>query len=203
MRFQALESFVGIEERIVVFEADNEADRYAVFVEPVDPAAAVGVGIEWPAHRVGDPAGANVALGHLPEFLDADGVDLGIDAVELVALDEGFGERAAGALGEDGDFGAEFVAGSEIRFGLAALVEALVLGDDAGDAVVFEDQLRAGELREQVYAGLFDQAAQPFRDAAERDNIVAVVAERGRRDREFHRALFGEEIGGIVGDGGA
>ena len=73
---------------------------------------------------------------HVPQFLYAEAVDLRIDVVELVFFDELFGERAARAFGEDGDFGAEFVAGRVVVFGLAVFVEAFVFGDDAGDAVV-------------------------------------------------------------------
>ena len=78
--------------------------------------------------------------GHFPQFLDADAVDLRIQAVEFLARDEFLGQRAARAFGEHGDFGAQFVAGREVVLGLAVLVAALVFGDDAGDAVAFVDQ---------------------------------------------------------------
>ena len=46
----------------------------------------------------------------------------------------------------------------------------------------FVDELRAAELREEIYAGFFDQAAEPFGDFVERDDVVAFVLERRRRD---------------------
>ena len=101
-----------------------------------------------------------------------------IDVVEIVFFDELLGERAARAFGEHGDFGAEFVAGSVVVFGLAVFVDAFVFGDDAGDAVVFVNQFGAAELREEIDAGFFDQAAEPFRDFVERDDVVAFVFER-------------------------
>ena len=140
MRFEFLESFVRIEERIVVFEADDHAERNAIVLQAVDPAAAVDVGGERPAERVGDVTGVDAAGRDVPQFLDADAVDLRIEAVEVQLVDQFFGQRAAGAFGEHGDFGAKFVAGGEVVFGLAVFVDAFVFGDDAGDAVAFVDQ---------------------------------------------------------------
>ena len=40
----------------------------------------------------------------------------------------------------------------------------------------------AAELREEIDAGFFDEAAEPFRDFVERDDVVAVVLERRRGD---------------------
>ena len=108
---------------------------------------------------MGDVAGSDFAGLDVPQFLDADAVDLRIDVVEFFCGDEIFCERAARAFGEDSDFGAEFVAGSVVVFGLAVFVEAFVFGDDAGDAVAFVDQLRAAKFLEDVYASGFDQAA--------------------------------------------
>jgi len=86
---------------------------------------------------VRDVARLDAVLLDVPKFFDADAVGLLIDVVEFFRGDEIFGERAAGAFGEDGDFGAKFVAGSEVRFGLAVFVEAFVFGDNAGDAGPF------------------------------------------------------------------
>jgi len=84
---------------------------------------------------------------------------LRIDVVELFCGDEVFCERAARTFGEDGDFGAEFVAGIEVGFRLAVFVETFVFGDDTGNAVPFVNELRAAEFLEDVHAGGFDQAA--------------------------------------------
>src|SRR5580704_14692531 len=143
-----LKGFVRIELGVGVFEADDEADRDAIVGEAVDPAAAVHVGGYGPAECVRDVAGLDAAGLHVPQFFDANAINLRIDVVELVFFDELFGERTARAFGEDGDFGAEFVAGRVVVLGLTVFVDAFVFGDDTGDAVVFVDEFGAAELRE-------------------------------------------------------
>ena len=61
--------------------------------------------------------------------------------------------------------------------------------------------MRAAELREEIDAGFFHQAAEPFRQLAERDDIVPFVPERWRRDRHAQRGILREEERGIVRDG--
>ena len=190
-----------IEKRIAVFEADDHAERDAIVPQAVDPAAAVEVGRERPAQRVRHVAGVDAAGLHVPQFLDADAVDLRIEAVELEAIDQILGQRAARAFGEHGDFRAQLVAGREVVLGLAVLVDALVFGNHAGDAVFFVEQFPAGELREDVDALLFDQAAEPFHELVERNDVVAVILQRRRRDGKLVRAFLGEVVGGIAGDG--
>ncbi len=194
MGLPLLKSLVRIELRVGVFEADDQADGDAIVGEAVDPAAAVHVGGNGPAERVGDEARLDAAGLDVPQFLDAEAVDLRIDVVELIFFDELLGERAARAFGEDGDFGAQFVAGRVVVFGLAVFVDALVFGDDAGDSVVFVDEGGATELREEIYAGGFHQAAQPFHELVERDDVVAFVLERRRRDRKSQGRVLGEEV---------
>ena len=76
--------------------------------------------------------------------------------------DELLGQGAARPLREHRDLGAQFVARREIVLGLAVFVAALVFGDHAGDRVALIDQLGAGELREDVDAGLLDKSAEPL-----------------------------------------
>ena len=136
---------------------------------------------------------------NIPQFLDADAVGLRIEAVELFSRDEIFGKRAARAFCEHGNFGAQFVAGSEIVLGAAVLVAAFIVGDDTGDAVAFIDELRAGKLREDVDARLLDQAAEPLDQFVERDDVVAVIAQRRRRDRQFPGIARGKKIRRVGG----
>ena len=146
MRLELLKRFVRIEARIVIFEASDHAQRDAIFAQAVNPSAAIHAGIERPAERVRHPARRDAAFGNFPQFLDADAVDLRIQAVEFLARDQFLGQRAARTFGQHGDLGAQFVAGREVVFGLAVLVEALVFGDDAGDAVAFVNQLRRRQI---------------------------------------------------------
>ena len=55
-------------------------------------------------------------------------------------------------------------------------------------------------MREDVHARLLDQAAKPLHQFVERNDVVAVIAQRRRSDRQFPGARGGEEIGGIVRD---
>ena len=146
MRFEFLKCFVRIEERIVIFEADDHAERNAIVAHAVNPAAAVHVGTERPAERVRHVAGIDAARLHVPQFLDSDAVDLRIEAVELQLVDEIFGERAARAFGEHGDFRAQLVAGREVVFRLAVFVDAFVFGEDAGDAVLCRRAVRCRRI---------------------------------------------------------
>ena len=124
-----------------------------------------------------------------------------IQAVETQLVDHFFGQRAAGAFGEDGDFGAKFVAGGEVVFGLAVFVDAFVFGDDAGDAVAFVDQFPTGELGEKIDAFLFDEAAEPFDQFVEGDDVIAVILQRRRSDWGLQGFFFGEVVDRVAGDG--
>ena len=134
-----------------------------------------------------DVAGLNAAGLNIPQLLNADAVALRIDVVELFCGDKFFGKRASRAFGEDGDFGAKFVAGREVVFGLAILVDAFVFGDDAGDSIAFVNEFSASKFLEDVDSGGFDQSTQPFRNSAERNNVVSLVLKRRRCDREAQR----------------
>ena len=57
----------------------------------------------------------------------------------------------------------------------------------------FVNELRAAELREEIYAGVFDQATEPFGDFVERDDVVAFVLEGRRSDGKAEGGVFGEE----------
>ncbi len=200
MRLPGLKRGVRIELRVGVFEREDEADREAIVGEAVDPAAAVHARGDGPAERVSDVSWLNAIGLDVPELLDADAVGLRIDVVEFFRGDEIFGERAARAFGEDGDFGAEFVAGSEIVFGLAVFVEAFVFGDDAGDAVAFVNQRCAAKFFEDVDASGFDEPAEPFCELAKRNDVVAFVLKRRRSDGKTERGVFGEEESNGIGD---
>jgi hypothetical protein len=62
------------------------------------------------------------------------------------------------------------------------------------------EKLLARELREEIHALLLDQFREPFHDLAERDDVVAVIRKRRRRDRKFERASFGQIVDGVAGD---
>ena len=185
-----LKRFVRIEKRIVIFQRDDHAERDAIVLQAVNPATAVEIRAERPAERVRDVARVDSSGLHVPQLFDSQAVDLRIQAVELQLADEFLGQRAARTFGEHGDFGAQFVAGSEVVFRLAVLVDALVFGQDAGDAVFFVEQFPAGKLSEKIHALFFDQAAEPFHQLVERDDVIAVILQRRRSDGKLVGLLF-------------
>ena len=124
-----------------------------------------------------------------------------VQPVELQLADELLGERAARAFGKDGDFRAQFVSGREVVFRFAVLVHAFIFGEDAGDAVFVVEQFPAGKLREEVHALFFDEAAEPFHQLVERDDVVAMILQRRRSDGKFVAAGFGEVVGRVAGNG--
>ena len=129
--------------------------------------------------------GASRSLRDLPQLLDADRVQLRrAPFVQRQPPHELLGEVAAHAVGEDRDLGANVDARLERRLRLAVLVDAAVAGAHADDAVALVQHLARGEAGEEVDALGLDQPAQPLHEAVERDDVVAVVLERRRRDRE-------------------
>ncbi len=64
----------------------------------------------------------------------------------------------------------------------------------------FRRKVPAGKLGEKIHAFFLDQAAQPFHQFVERDNVVAVILQRRRSDGKLPRVIFGEVVGGVAGD---
>ena len=153
------------------------------------------LGVERRAHRVDDPSLRHASRGHLPDFLDAGGVDLrGAAFVQLQLRREPLGQRAAYAFAEDGDLGPDVRPGLEVGLPISVPVDSLVAGPNADHPVPLEEALDRGHSREDVGAGRLDQAAQPFLERAERDDVVAVVLEGRRKDGEADLAARREVI---------
>jgi hypothetical protein len=96
---------------------------------------------------------------------------------------------------------ARFVTRREVVFRFAVFVHALVFGKDSGDAVFFVEQFPAGKLREKIDAFFFHQAAEPFHQLIQRDDVVAMILQRRRSDGKFVAAGFGEVVSGVAGYG--
>src|SRR6185369_7172537 len=98
MGLPALEFLERAQERVLVVEADNEAELDLAVVEVVEERAAVGRRVERPAAGVDDEARLGLVGRDLPQLLDADAVALGVAAfVELVVRDQLAAEAAARA----------------------------------------------------------------------------------------------------------
>ena len=101
MRLEALELVEGRQVRVLVVEADHEADATPAVLQVIQERAAVGLRIERPALAVDDEALVVLVRRDLPQFLDADAVVLRIDAVAQVELlHQLLRERPAAAFGE-------------------------------------------------------------------------------------------------------
>ena len=203
---EALEDVVGVGAGVLVVEAGDVADGDFGVGDAVDPCAAVFVRGQGVAEGVNDFTLGDAARRNFPKLFDAEAVGLGVVRVfEIEALDELFGAVAPCALREDGDFGAEVVAGLEVGLGLTLLVDSLVVGANSGDVVflpvsLVEEQFGGGESGEEGDSGLLDLGGEPLHEFVDGDDVVAVVAQRRRHDGEFVLARPGEEIDGLLGD---
>src|SRR5712692_11713574 len=102
MRLERLKRFVGIKKWISVLQAHHQADRDALILHPVDPAAAIDFSRHRPAQRVGDKSRLDASVWNFPKLLHADSISLRVQVVQLVAADELLGQRAARTFSQDG-----------------------------------------------------------------------------------------------------
>ena len=122
MLLELLQHVLRIEPRVGIIEPGDKAERDDVIFAAINPRPAVFVRGQRPAHGVNHFARRDASGGHLPEFLHAHAVGLRIAiTVEIEALDELLGQRAARALGQDHDLGIQVVAGLEVGFRLVLL----------------------------------------------------------------------------------
>ena len=163
----------------------------------VDPAAAELLGAQRIAERVDDRARRQPAGRHVPQLLEPDRI-LRRLAAERQRAQQLLGEVAADAVGEDRHLGADVGARLHRAARRAVLADAAIAGADAGHARALEQHLLAGEPHEQIDPGGLDLPGQPLDELAERDDVVAVIAERRRRDRQPELAA-GRQVVDAVG----
>src|SRR5262249_57355222 len=87
---------------------------------------------------------------------------------------------------------AQFVARGDVVFGLTVPVESLVFGDYAADAVALVNGLGSAKFLEHVDAGGLHEPAEPLRDFAQRNDVVALVLKRWRSDGDAKRRVLCE-----------
>src|SRR5215469_2636162 len=183
MLFELLQDVLRIDARIGIVKTRDKTERYLVVLRAVNPCSSVLVKAERITHRVNHFTAIDATRRQFPQLLHADAVGLRIAlVVEQETADQLLRERASAAFREDDDFGLQVVAGLEIRLLLAVLVDAFVIGANAEDAAFFKQQFGSGKPSEHGYAGRFHLAAQPLNEMIDRDHIVAVIAQRRRRD---------------------
>ena len=84
--------------------------------------------------------------------------------------------------------------GFERRLALPVLSDAAIASANADHLLALEQDLAARETEEQIDAFRFDEAGQPLREAIQRDDIVAVIAERRRGQRQTQSAAPAQEV---------
>ncbi len=182
---EMLEGGMGIEQRVLVVEADHEANGEPALGHRVQPAAAELLVAQWVAERVDDGARRQPILRNVPELLDAEGKlrRLGF-AAQLQGLHQLLGQVAADAIRENRHLGVDVGAELDGALGLAVLADAAVARAHANHPGAVVEHVLAGKAHEQVDAFGLDLPRQPLRELVERDDVVAVILERRRRDRQ-------------------
>jgi hypothetical protein len=188
--FEALEFGVRVEKRVPVVEPGHVAEINDAVLHPVNPAAAVCVGVGRIAERVRHTARRISVVGQLPKLFDAETVDLRLaPVVEVEPLGKLLDERAARPFAEHRHLRHDVHARLEIRSRLSFPVHTLIARADAYDAVgLVVEHLRAGEFGEDVDARLLALLAEPSRQLIQRDDVVTVILERRRRNRRLDGA---------------
>ncbi len=124
----------------------------------------------------------------------------GCARADLQRAHQVLGQMAAHAVGEDRDLGADVGAGLERAPRRAVPADAAIAGADADHARALVEHLLAGKAHEQIDAGGLDLPGQPLHEVAERDDVVAVVGKRRRRDRQPELLVAAQEVDAVVGD---
>ncbi len=195
MRLPALHLFERAHPRVLVVEADHEAERDLVVFQVVQEAAAERIGIHRPAGGVHHQAGLGLGRVDLPQLLDADGEALRVLAgIELVLVEQLPAQMAARAFGEDGVLAQQLHAELEVVGRLAVLADPHVAGGHAahGAAIVVE-HLRGGKAGEDLHAQALGLRRQPFDDVGQRDDVAAFVVQVAR-----HQPVGGARGAGLA-----
>src|SRR5207245_5888986 len=89
----------------------------------------------------------------------------------------------------------------EIRLRPVLSVDALVVGTNTTHALAVVQQFGACESSENGDPCFLNLAAQPFHKAVERDHVIAMIAQRRRRDGKLEFSFLREEINRFLADG--
>ena len=188
MQFHPLEQAVHVERAVPVVEADHEPERDEVGRERVHEAPAEGVPRQRPSQRVDDPV---ELVPRLPQLFDAEGEQLRIRGRHLLPRAPRLRQHPAGPLGQYRHLRGEVI-GREVGGERPAVaVEATRRRAHAHHARAVHEQARARETREDIHAQRLGLLAQPADDLAQRCDVVALVAHRGRGRKA--QAAFGRQ----------
>ena len=152
-------------------------------------------------HGVDNGARGEAVRRHLPELFDPDGVDLRQSAlVQRQSPNQRLGQVATDAIREDRHFGVDVDARLEGPLPLPIPPDAAVARPHAQRATTGVEHLAAREPGENVDALLLGQPGQPSDELVQRDDVVAVILEWGRSERETDLPARGQEVNLVVVD---
>ena len=201
MPLEVLKGDVRVEHRIAIVEAAHEPDRHESVGHGVDEPAAEFVPAKRVPHRVDHRTRRDAVGRHLPEFLDANRVQLRRPpGIEREPAHECLREIAANAVGQDRHLRTDVDPGLEGGLLLAVLPDPAVARSHPGDTIAVIENLGRRKAGEDVNALSFDQPAKPFDEPVERNDVVAVILERRRSDWKLDLARAGEKVDVIVMD---
>ncbi len=78
------------------------------------------------------------------------------------------------------------------------LPDSAIAGTNADDAIAVVEDLGGGKSGEDINAFRFDEPGKPLDEPTERDDVVAVILERRRRDRELDLSAARQEVDVVV-----
>ena len=201
MLLETLEGRVWIELRIAIIEAGHETNGETSTGHRVDEAAAELFRSERIAECVDDRPLRDPIGWNFPEFLDTHG-----ELLWLAPRREGqtsqqlLREVAADAIGKDRDLRPDVHSRLERRLVLSVLPHTAIARADAHDPIAVEQDLAAGKTEEEIDPFRFDEPREPLREATERNDVVTVVPQGRRRQRQPDPAACAEEVHLVVRD---
>jgi hypothetical protein len=198
IRLELLAGEMGIAVGILRVERRHVAVRDQIVLHVVEPHPVETAQDLRKLQSVDDASRLVLLRIDAPDLLDARLIGLRVDSLEVEALDQLLGERAAHAFPEHGDLGEDVHAGLEGSLRLALLVHAHVAGAHADDAAALDEDLVARKTRIDLHAGRLGALRQPLCHLAERHDVVALLLEIGRHDGCGDPALRVEEPEGRV-----
>ncbi len=174
---QTLEFLKRAQVRVAVGQIGDQANiNLAVFQVIQERTAGRARLIQRPASGMNHQARLVFGRVNVPQFFDADAVVLRVFAfIQLEIADQALAQMAAAAFGEQGVLGAQLHTRHVAIFLGAVTGHAHVAGDDTFNLAIFNDGLRGGKARVNLYAQLLGLLGQPAAQVAKADNIVAVV----------------------------
>ena len=138
----------------------------------------------------------------MPQLLDSERVSLRVlSGFEVENLCELFRQSSPRSFRKDDHLRANIDTWLEVRFPATFLVDSFVADADAGDATVLDENPRRCKLREKVDAHLAEERSHPSNHLAERDDVVSVVLQRWREDRNSDLRILGHVPECVIADG--